>query len=530
MVTVIIIMFALVVIGLLVWFCISNRKPDVNPDVPQPEPQPVEPVVPEPTPEPEPQPEPEPDNTEDKVIEYYLDCLLDMFKDVVKVNKGDITYSYLKELVKEAKAQYVGGKSCNGLPLLFKEDNFPQTYDYYGDDGSEEDTLNTLCGWLVAIQLSELIPYDRARLGKIGYEMAYDRYDDIYGYSFKNDPNIARMVAGAVYASMRGLLNPDIKAMRNELGGSGYNKTLSELSGTGRDHVAPEEFFTDFREFMPTAPGPYAPGYKRRPDNTYPDEPRDEWKNLKIDRDIHEMIVEMYNLDAPEHFQETVQAIADKEGDKKHLFGKNKKTEHFQFHPVFGEATIGKELPDEGALADLASLAFTASSSSRGILQSASVSPKQYGRLRPGCSWEAEGRKNSSTEDRRNVLVDFEIEDGDGSPTGYYDKNGNWVYMNGISSPEEFNEKSKNRLYANSYPSGHSAGIMGAAMVLMELMPERSDRILRAANQYAINRTIARYHWTSDTINGRVLSSMTNAVAHASSDYDDMLKAARKEI
>jgi hypothetical protein len=102
--------------------------------------------------------------------------------------------------------------------------------------------------------------------------------------------------------------------------------------------------------------------------------------------------------------------------------------------------------------------------------------------------------------------------------------------MNGISSPEEFNEKSKNQLYANSYPSGHSAGIMGAAMVLMELMPERSDRILRAANQYAINRTIARYHWTSDTINGRVLSSMTNAVAHASSDYDDMLKAAKKEI
>ena len=67
-------------------------------------------------------------------------------------------------------------------------------------------------------------------------------------------------------------------------------------------------------------------------------------------------------------------------------------------------------------------------------------------------------------------------------------------------------------------------------MVLIELMPDRADRILRAANQYAINRTIARYHWTSDTINGRVLGAFTNAVAHAASNYDDLLKDAEKEI
>ena len=126
--------------------------------------------------------------------------------------------------------------------------------------------------------------------------------------------------------------------------------------------------------------------------------------------------------------------------------------------------------------------------------------------------------------------MDFEIEDGDGSPTGYYDENGNWVYMNGIHNPEEFNEKSKSQLYANSYPSGHSAGIIGSAMVLVELFPDKADVILRAANQFAVNRTIARYHWTSDTINGRVLGTATNAVAHASSDYDDMLAKARKEL
>jgi hypothetical protein len=64
----------------------------------------------------------------------------------------------------------------------------------------------------------------------------------------------------------------------------------------------------------------------------------------------------------------------------------------------------------------------------------------------------------------------------------------------------------------------------------MELMPERTDLIMKAANWFAIERTIARYHWTSDTINGRVLGSATNAISHASSDYDEMLEKAKGEL
>ena len=85
-------------------------------------------------------------------------------------------------------------------------------------------------------------------------------------------------------------------------------------------------------------------------------------------------------------------------------------------------------------------------------------------------------------------------------------------------------------MWANSYPSGHSSGIWGGAMVLMELMPERADKIMAAANMFAVNRTIARYHWNSDTVNGRVLGSTTNAVSHASIDYDELLNKAKKEI
>ena len=102
--------------------------------------------------------------------------------------------------------------------------------------------------------------------------------------------------------------------------------------------------------------------------------------------------------------------------------------------------------------------------------------------------------------------------------------------MNGIHNPEEFEEYQKTHLYANSYPSGHSSGMFCAAMLLMELLPNKADLILKEANQFAVNRNICRYHWTSDTINGRVLGSATNAICHAASDYYDMLNKIKKEL
>ena len=105
--------------------------------------------------------------------------------------------------------------------------------------------------------------------------------------------------------------------------------------------------------------------------------------------EIHEEIVEKYNLDD----QICVQAIADKEADTKHLFGDPHQTEHYHFIPVFGEDSIGKRIETDGKVATLVSQSITASSSSRGILQSAKVVPPQYGRLRPGCSWKQEATK-----------------------------------------------------------------------------------------------------------------------------------------
>ena len=98
------------------------------------------------------------------------------------------------------------------------------------------------------------------------------------------------------------------------------------------------------------------------------------------------------------------------------------------------------------------------------------------------------------------------IENKDGYEVPYYDKNGHWTSTT-VKSPEEFESRQKDSLYANSYPSRHLSGIWGSASAMMELFPYKADMIMREVNWFAVNRTIAHYHWNSNTLHGRVLAS-----------------------
>ena len=131
------------------------------------------------------------------------------------------------------------------------------------------------------------------------------------------------------------------------------------------------------------------------------------------------------------------------------------------------------------------------------------------------------------------MLVNIEVEDNDGckdtpNTYGHYDKEGYWVYTQ--TEADQYAEQQKNNLYANSYPSGHSAGIMGVALLLIELFPTMADVILRAAIRYSLNRSIARYHWLSDIINGRVLGVWQSAVARAAADFNATVKRIRSVV
>ena len=185
-----------------------------------------------------------------------------------------------------------------------------------------------------------------------------------------------------------------------------------------------------------------------------------------------------------------------------------------------------------------------AGSTARGCLQDENVSRfHQPRRLRPGCSETQASRKKSldygtaDEYDKYNILTNYDIEMNDGNP-GYYGDSGEWIsysasapdgMLYGAEDPSTYEENQKNALPSNSYPSGHSSGMWSAALGLMEMIPDKAALIMKEANEFAVNRTIARYHWNSDTIQGRVLGTTLFAVAHATKGFDtDLLKCIKE--
>lgn len=501
------------------------QKPKVDNDKPESEKEPEKPKE---------EPKPEfPDSAYDDI----MNRILFQFSNIVDVKKESMTYNYLLKLLKEAEIQYYKGESLNGIPPLYKEENFPQIYDFYGEDGNEYDAFMTLVGWLFAMQLTELRHQDRTAIYKIGYEIGgCDKDSKLYGWKFKCDPNICRMVASAIYAAMRGVCKPDVDSMQEECGGISIPDTIEDVRESDSfdlDH----SYYIDLREFMPTAPGPYAPGYQDRSQiggYPFPNDAKMDDGNLAIDRAIRDWIVEQYNLNEGEPIlrKRVVQAIADKDANYNHLFGRQRNVDYYVFNPVFTKDDLGQDVYPSLAkeLCEIVDDVLHIGSYQRCILQgnASQMNPPQYGRLRPGCSWQVEAHRHSDDDDRQNVLVNFPIEENDGNPTGYYDKDGEWTNKDGIHSPEEYEDVMKDELWANSYPSGHSAVGMSTALLLIELLPKQADKILAAANRFAVNRTIARYHWNSDTIQGRVLATCVAPIIRCCSDWKERFEKAKE--
>lgn len=453
------------------------------------------------------------------------------------VKRGTKTFDYLVELFREAYMQYYRQASANGLPVLYTEENFPRIYDFYGDKGNREAAFKTLVGWLFALQLAELQPNDRTEIFKKGYEFGgYDKDSNLYGYQWLCDPNDCREVAAAIYAMMRGHLKPDTHAMQVELGHQDFDMSMGDVRESDSFQVGRYDFFTDLRTFLPTAPGPYAPGYQDRSQIggvPFPAEAKEDDNNLCIDRAVYDTVVHLYNLqsDSVVCRQIAVQAIADKDAHVEHLFGTKRQTDKYSFLPAFDEETLGRTIYPGLAipLCNFIDDILHICSSQRCIMQGheGQMQPYEYGRLRPGCSWQMEAHRHSDDDWKQNVLVCFEIEEHDGHPTGYYNEDGEWDQKSDIHSPEEYDDKMQDELWANSYPSGHSAAIRGASLALMELLPMQADKLLRASNRYALHRSVARFHWLSDTRIGRVLSACAYAMVHNCCDFDELQQQAR---
>ena len=484
-----------------------------------------------------------------------FECLIMMFNTIVTIPDNGPTYNYLHELYKEAKAQQQG-TSQHGLVSLYKQENFPlpeiHKNNVYGSTENTGKAFSAMTAWLFAMQLAELAPKKRNELYTLGYNLGGDLRSNMFGYKFNSDPNVARLVGSAIYTTMRSTQNPDIAAMRTEIGGSSYTNTplnylyttitTTEMEVSQRKYrVGENDFFVDVRQFMPGAPGPYLDNYASRPTRgTIGDAKVTNIEgyngNTVVDYNIHTGITSTYKLTSTdaEIKTRTVQAIADKETCPAHYFGSRKPTSHYGYiYPVFGKhnGCSDTDIPaDKTNFNSFGQLLGDIASRQRGLLQNAKYVNEsiEYGRRRPG-ETTTDGISKDGDE---GILCNPEIQNADGCRDDYYDQDGNYVPIDSSSySDEELCEYEHKQVWANSYPSGHSAHSWMNALLLMELYPGKADKIMAAGNTFAINRTIARYHYTSDTIMGRLLATTMFPVCHAAvTDYNTRLTQSKQEL
>ena len=463
-------------------------------------------------------PGPAEDDDDENPMAEIFHGLVSYFSDIVPVDPvaQPLTHVYLYVAFTELYVQMTASDKIDPAKRFYLRENFPEILDIYGERENPL-VIEEAGAMLFYCILTELVPQKRQQLAEAALNYTTPiREQPLYGWDFYSDPNIARILALVMYARLR---RPDrIDEMRHELGSEpiSYKKDISEL-------------FLDFNGLMPPAPGPYLEAYKKRP-NGYPAGEKIEDGDLREDWNTEKYVAENYTLDAKDKDirQQTIQAIANKEHRVVHLFGKDRTVNDPQygkmvFSPVFGRQTVGMEFSDHGAVAALADAVGMPGSNNRKSLLNA-----EYGRRRPG-----QGAADPSAEmlPMWRALVNEAIENGDGHSTGAYDKNGDYVFDDG-THVGNYVTYYQGQLFANSYPSGHSAYIMPIALALIEVLPRLTAQLMKAMGWFRLSRVLTRYHSLSDTTIGLLCGGMILPILHACTniDLDQKIDDARAEL
>ncbi|EEW3159071.1 phosphatase PAP2 family protein, partial [Escherichia coli] len=83
---------------------------------------------------------------------------------------------------------------------------------------------------------------------------------------------------------------------------------------------------------------------------------------------------------------------------------------------------------------------------------------------------------------------------------------------------------------SGSYPSGHSTNGWSMALILSEMVPEKSEQILRKGFDYGQSRVICGAHWQSDVDAGRVLGASVLSKLKSNHEFNKSFNEAKKEI
>jgi acid phosphatase (class A) len=81
-----------------------------------------------------------------------------------------------------------------------------------------------------------------------------------------------------------------------------------------------------------------------------------------------------------------------------------------------------------------------------------------------------------------------------------------------------------------AYPSGHATMGWMYALILSELVPDRTSRIAARGRSYGESRVVCGVHWESDVEAGRTMASVLVAALHGDAAFRADLDAARAEI
>jgi len=83
---------------------------------------------------------------------------------------------------------------------------------------------------------------------------------------------------------------------------------------------------------------------------------------------------------------------------------------------------------------------------------------------------------------------------------------------------------------SGSYPSGHSTLGYLQAIVLANMVPEKSDQLFERASQFARNRMVCGVHYRSDIEGGRIAATVIAAFAMQNPEFKKEFAPAKKEI
>ena len=86
------------------------------------------------------------------------------------------------------------------------------------------------------------------------------------------------------------------------------------------------------------------------------------------------------------------------------------------------------------------------------------------------------------------------------------------------------------RPLSSSYPSGHATVGTVMGIVLGEMIPEKRDKILARALEFANNRVIGGVHFPSDVVAGRISGSLIASALMSRIDFKRDFSAAKDEL